>query len=151
MSIDELPEEQLDHVLRFALCDSERQGDGETPRTWLQVPAVRLVCQHWAATHRQDQVLSPVGEALSHLRHASWIACERDRREIACVLEALVITPVVGALRRFEPPNFKERLQKRSWAESRTSNSYHTVYPQRLRFSPFPIAGRQTRGGSSHP
>jgi hypothetical protein len=96
MSIDELPEEQLDHVLRFALCDSERQGDGETPRTWLQVPAVRLVCQHWAATHRQDQVLSPVGEALGHLQHASWLASERDRREVACLLEALVITPVVG-------------------------------------------------------
>ena len=96
MSIDELPEEQLDHVLRFALCDSERQGDGETPRTWLQVPAVRLVCQHWAATHRQDQVLSPVGEALGHLQHASWLASERDRREVACLLEALIITPVIG-------------------------------------------------------
>ena len=86
MSIDDLPEEQLDHVLRYALCDSERQGDGDTPRTWLQVPAVRLVCQLWAATHRQAQVLSPVGEALGHLRHEVASAAEHlievDRREV---------------------------------------------------------------------
>ena len=33
MSIDELPEEQLDHILRYFLCDSERQGDGDTPQS----------------------------------------------------------------------------------------------------------------------
>ena len=44
MSIDELPEEQLDHILRYFLCDSERQGDGDTPQSWLRVPVVRLVC-----------------------------------------------------------------------------------------------------------
>ena len=96
MSIDELPEEQLDHILRYFLCDSERQGDGDTPQSWLRVPVVRLVCTQWAATHRQAQVLSPVGEALGHLHHSSWLASERDRREVACLLEALVITPVVG-------------------------------------------------------
>ena len=96
MSVHDLPDEQLDHVLRFALCDTEQQGDGDTPHSWRQVPAVRLVCRFWAATHRQAQVLSPVGEALGHLRHESWLASERDRREVACVLEALVITPVVG-------------------------------------------------------
>ena len=66
MSFDDLPEEQVDHILRYALCDRARQGDGETPRSWLQVPAVRLVCLHWAATHRQARpLLSPVGEAFS--------------------------------------------------------------------------------------
>ena len=68
MSFDDLPEEQVDHVLRYFLCDCERQGDGETPRSWLRVPTVRLVCQQWAATHREALVLSPVGEALSHFR-----------------------------------------------------------------------------------
>lgn len=96
MSFDALPEEQIDHILRYFLCDSERQGDGNTPRSWLRVPVVRLVCAQWAATHRQAEVLSPVGEALSHLHHSSWLASERDRCEVACLLEALVITPVVG-------------------------------------------------------
>ena len=43
MSFDDLPEEQVDHILRCVLCDRERQGDGETPQSWLQVPAVKLV------------------------------------------------------------------------------------------------------------
>ena len=96
MGFDELPEEQIDHILRYSLCDVERQRDGDTPRSWLRVPVIRLVCTQWAATHRQAGVLSPVGEALGHLQHCSWLASERDRREVACLLEALVITPVIG-------------------------------------------------------
>ena len=59
MSIDELPEEQLDHILRYFLCDSERQGDGDTPQSWLRVPGSGVV---GGAAGGGDRRVARVGE-----------------------------------------------------------------------------------------
>ena len=79
MSFDDLPEEQVDHVLRYVLCDRERQGDGETPRSWLQVPAVRLVCAQLHAA----AVAAACGQDTSNLGMASPVARRNQRRSRA--------------------------------------------------------------------